>query len=78
MWLTWDPGDTNHVIASGAGQAVETTDGGATWHQIDVPTGALAVEMDPTLRGRLYAAVHEGTSAVVWVSTNGGTTWRRA
>jgi hypothetical protein len=76
MWLTWDANDTDHVIASGAGQAVETTDGGATWQQIEVPTGALAVEMDPT-RGRLYAAVHEGMEAVVWVSTDGGVTWRK-
>jgi photosystem II stability/assembly factor-like uncharacterized protein len=76
MWLTWDANDTDHVIASGAGQAVETTDGGATWRQIEVPTGALALEMDPA-SGRLYAAVHEGTEAVVWVSTDGGATWRR-
>jgi len=77
MWLTWDPQDTEHVIASGAGQAVETTDAGKTWTQIEVPTGAMAVELQPTGSGTLYAAVHEGTEAVVWLSGDGGATWKK-
>lgn len=77
MWLTWDPQRTEHVIASGAGQAVETTDAGKTWTQINVPTGAMAVEIHPTSSGTLYAAVHNGTEAVVWVSADGGTTWKK-
>lgn len=77
MWLTWDPRDTDHIIASGAGQAVKSNDGGATWREIEVPTGAMAVELHPTDRGTLYAGVHEGTNAVVWTSADGGTTWIR-
>jgi len=77
MWVSWDPEDTRHIVVSAMGQAATTTDGGRTWKPIDVPEGASLVEMSPQNPRTLYAAVHEGDAAVVWVSRDGGGTWTR-
>jgi photosystem II stability/assembly factor-like uncharacterized protein len=75
MWVTWDPGNTDHLIVSGMGEAAESTDGGATWRPVDVPEGASVVEMDPTDPATLYAGALDGTEAVIFVSTDGGASW---
>lgn len=77
MWVSWDPDDTRHIVASAIDQAAVSTDGGATWQPLDVPDGASLVEMSPDNPGTLYAGVHEGDAAVVWVSRDGGRTWTR-
>jgi photosystem II stability/assembly factor-like uncharacterized protein len=76
-WVTWDPEDTGHIVVSAMGQAAETADGGRTWSAIDVPGRASLVEMSLRDPWTLYAAVHEGDTAVVWVSRDGGETWGR-
>ncbi|MGH2653346.1 MAG: WD40/YVTN/BNR-like repeat-containing protein [Actinomycetota bacterium] len=78
MWVSWEPEDTRHIVVSAMDQAAVTTDGGATWQPIDVPDGASLVEMSPDNPRTLYAAVHEGDAAVVWVSRDGGGTWTRS
>jgi photosystem II stability/assembly factor-like uncharacterized protein len=77
MWVSWDPDDTLHIVVSAMDQAAVTTDGGATWKPLDVPDGASLVEMDSHSPETLYAGVHEGDAAVVWVSRDGGATWTR-
>jgi photosystem II stability/assembly factor-like uncharacterized protein len=77
MWVTWDPDDTRHIVVSAMDQAAVTTDGGRTWKPIDVPEGASLVEMRPQNPRTLYAAIHEGEAAVVWVSRDGGGSWTR-
>jgi hypothetical protein len=77
MWVSWDPGDTGHIVVSAMDQAAVTTDGGRTWQPLEVPDGASLVEMDPDDPRTLYAGVHEGDAAVVWVSRDGGRTWTR-
>jgi photosystem II stability/assembly factor-like uncharacterized protein len=77
MWVSWDPEDTRHIVVSATGQAAATTDGGRTWDPLEVPAGASLVEMSPQNPRTLYAAVHEGDAAVVWVSRDGGATWTR-
>jgi photosystem II stability/assembly factor-like uncharacterized protein len=77
MWVSWDPDDTRHIVVSGIDQAAVTTDGGTSWRSLDIPDGASLVEMDPVSPETLYAGVHEGDAAVVWVSRDGGRTWTR-
>lgn len=76
MWVSWDPADTDRIVVSGMGQATETRDGGRTWTPLEVPDGASVVEIDPRDPGTLYAGVLDGTEAVVWISRDGGETWR--
>jgi photosystem II stability/assembly factor-like uncharacterized protein len=75
MWVTWDPGHTDHLIVSGMGEAAESTDGGATWRPVDVPEGASVIEMDPMEPATLYAGALDGTEAVIFASTDGGASW---
>lgn len=78
MWVSWETGNPDHLIAAGVGTAAETTDGGATWNDIVIPSGASAVEIDPSDPSTLYAGVLSGTTAEVWRSTDSGKTWTRA
>jgi photosystem II stability/assembly factor-like uncharacterized protein len=75
MWVSWDPADTDRIVVSGMGQAALTRDGGRTWTQLAVPEGASVVEIDASDPDTLYAGVHEGTEAAVWISRDGGSTW---
>jgi photosystem II stability/assembly factor-like uncharacterized protein len=75
MWVSWDPGDPRHLIASGAGGAAESVDGGATWNRLDIPVGGLFVTMSPHDPRTLFAAGHEGSEAQLSVSRDGGATW---
>ncbi|MDQ3991945.1 MAG: hypothetical protein M3245_06535 [Actinomycetota bacterium] len=77
MWVSWEEGDPGHLIVSAMGSATESTDGGATWNPIEVPEGASIVELDPSDAGVVYAGVHDGESAIVWRSDDGGRTWAR-
>jgi photosystem II stability/assembly factor-like uncharacterized protein len=77
MWVTWDPNDTDHIIVTSTGAAAESTDGGDTWHDLDIPEDASIVEMNPDDPNLLYAAVLDAPEVVVYVSRDGGETWRR-
>jgi photosystem II stability/assembly factor-like uncharacterized protein len=77
MWVSWDPADPRHLIASGAGGAAESVDGGASWAGIEVPAGVLLVTMSPQDPETLFAAAHAGSVAEVSVSRDGGATWTR-
>jgi photosystem II stability/assembly factor-like uncharacterized protein len=74
MWVSWDPADPDHLVVTGS-QAAQSRDGGRTWTPLRTPAGAMLVELNPTDPRKMYAAALEGTSATVWVSSNGGKTW---
>lgn len=75
MWVSWNSDDPAELVASGLGGAATSSDGGKTWNALAVPTGATIVEIDPRQPETMYAAGLEGTTAGVWVSTDGGRTW---
>lgn len=77
MWVSWDPRDTEHMVATTAKGAIESIDGGVTWRDMEVPAGASIVEMDPKRPSKLYAAVLEAPEAAIFVSTDGGNSWSR-
>jgi hypothetical protein len=77
MWVTWDPSDTDHVIVATTGSAMESTEGGGSWDSLDIPEGASLVEMSPDDPEVLYAAVLDAPEAHVFVSSDGGQTWRQ-
>lgn len=77
MWVSWDWRNTDHLVVSGMGQASVSTDGGRAWAPLDVPGGVAAVEMSSGDPKVLFAAALDGTSAEVWISRDGGSTWRR-
>jgi photosystem II stability/assembly factor-like uncharacterized protein len=77
MWVSWEPGETDHLVATAVGQAAESTNGGRSWSPLSIPAGASVVEIRPDDPQTMYSAVHEGTSATVWVSEDGGGTWAR-
>jgi photosystem II stability/assembly factor-like uncharacterized protein len=77
MWVSWEPGETDHLVATAVGQAAETTDGGRSWSPLSIPAGASVVEIRPDDPQTMYAAAHEGTSATIWMSEDGGSTWAR-
>ncbi len=75
-WLSRGGTGMEALLASGPQGAARSDDAGRTWTPLELPGGALLVEAGPT-PGLLYAAGHEGESAVVWVSRDGGRTWAR-
>lgn len=76
-WVSWDPSDPDHIVASGQGSVAVTTDGGRSWDQLEVPQGASIVELSPHDANVLYAAVLEAPEATVYVSRDGGENWDR-
>jgi photosystem II stability/assembly factor-like uncharacterized protein len=77
IWVSWDEGDTDHIIVTGIDSTAESTDGGASWQPFAIPDGASIVEFslhDPEV---LYAAVLRAPEALVYVSEDGGATWTR-
>lgn len=77
MWVSWDPGDTDHIIVTTQGSAAESSDGGEGWEPLKIPEGASIVEFSPHDPEVLYAAVLEAPEASVYVSEDGGDTWTR-
>ena len=77
MWVSWDPADTDHMIAIAQGSAAVSTDGGATWRALEIPQGASIAEFSPEDPQVLYAAVLEAPEASVYVSRDGGDSWAR-
>ena len=78
MWVTWVGGDSRRLIASGVSTAAQSTDGGANWRPLGVPEAGAIVEASPTDAAEMWAAAHNGTSAKVWVSHDGGVHWSAA
>jgi photosystem II stability/assembly factor-like uncharacterized protein len=78
MWVSWDPNDTDRIIASAMDAAALTLDGGDSWQPLVVPEGVSIVEMDPGSPQTLLAAALDGSSATIWISTDGGATWERS
>ncbi len=77
MWVSWDADDSDHLIVTGQGGAAVSADSGKTWDALDVPEGTLIVELSPHDPDVLYAAVLDAPEALVYVSRDGGATWRR-
>lgn len=77
MWVSQDPRDPARLVASGMGGSVVTADGGKTWTDLEVPDDAAVVEVGSQGWNQLFAAVHDGDNAVVWVSRDGGKAWKR-
>ncbi len=78
-WIAFDPRDNNVVYATYAGfggaHVWKSSDAGVTWSPLgfdlpDIPVHSIAV--DPARRERLYL----GTDLGVFVSLDGGATWR--
>lgn len=76
MWVSLDPSDPRHLIASGRAEA-ESRDGGKTWNPLEVPPTATIVEFDARNPSTLYAGSHDGERVSVQVSHDGGATWKR-
>lgn len=74
MWVSWDPDDTDSIIATAMGQAVKSTDGGLTWDVLDVPEGTSIIEFG-SRDAELLAAVLETPEATIYVSKDGGGSW---
>jgi len=77
MWVAWDPSNTDHIIVATTGSAMESADGGSSWDALDIPDGASIVEMSSDDPDVLYAAVLDAPEAHVFVSRDGGQTWRQ-
>lgn len=77
-WISWNPANTNDLVATGQSMAARSTDGGKTWSDIDVPKGATIIEFSASGSGALFAGVHDGSDVAVWVSSDGGASWKRS
>ena len=75
VWVSWNPEDTEHIIAVTQGSATESVDGGATWEELEIPAGASVVEFSPHDPKTLYAAVLDAPEAKIHVSHDGGKSW---
>jgi len=69
------PNEASHLVAVGMAGAAETRDGGMTWQPLTVPDGTAVVTLDRS--GALVAAVHAGSTAEVYRSTDNGKAWTR-
>ncbi len=76
-WVSQAGPDTRALVASGPTGASRSADGGRSWSPVNLPEGALLVEGSATNPELLYAAAHQGSTARVWVSRDGGRTWAR-
>jgi photosystem II stability/assembly factor-like uncharacterized protein len=79
MWVSWDPADPAHLVATGGGEWASSTDGGTTWADLAAPEGASLLELDPSDPRVVYAAIHDPRSGrvTIEVSRDGGRTWGR-
>lgn len=74
MAATWNPTDSRQILAVGMNGGQLSTDGGASWHRVAVPSNTTAVGFDATGR-TLYAGALDGQSARIYRSSDNGTTW---
>ena len=77
LWVSWAADDAERIVAMTQQGVGLSTDGGRSWGPLEVPEGASIVEFSPHDPEVLYAAVHEAPEASVYVSRNGGDTWKR-
>lgn len=78
IWVSLDPKEPQHLIASGGGRAAESVDAGHTWRRLDLPGSTTIVEFSTKDSQTLYAGSHDGERASVEVSRDGGKTWQEA
>lgn len=76
-WVSWDPTNPKTILASGFEGAARTEDGGTTWSRLATPPAATIVELDPADPQLLYAGVHDGSTVDLFVSDDGGRTWKK-
>lgn len=74
MAATWNPTDTDEIIAAGMQGAERSTDGGLSWEAMQLPDGTSAVTFAPDGE-TLYAGVLEEERAMIYRSIDGGQTW---
>lgn len=74
MATTWNPTDTDEIIAAGMQGAERSTDGGLSWEPVQLPDGAAAVTFAPDGE-TLYAGVLDEQRALLYRSIDGGQTW---
>lgn len=74
MAVTWNPADTDELVAVGMNGAARSTDGGASWEELAVPpaTSAVTFSVDG---GTLYAGTLREAQAEVYRSEDSGATW---
>jgi hypothetical protein len=65
------------LVASGPAGAAISTDDGQQWADLKPPEAAALIEAARSDSKLLYAAGHHGASARIWVSRDGGQSWRR-
>ena len=75
MAVTWNPTDTDQIIAAGMQDAQRSTDGGATWEPVQLPAGTTALSYSPDGTS-VYAGALSGDQAVVHRSTDNGESWQ--
>ena len=76
-WVSQAGPDTRALVASGPTGASRSADGGRSWSPVNLPEGGLLVEASASNPELLYAAAHQGSTAQVWMSRDGGRTWAR-
>jgi len=74
MAVSWNPTDTNQILALGMSGGALSADGGATWRSIVLPAATTAVSYDQTGRS-LFAGALIGTSVRAYRSGDNGATW---
>lgn len=74
MWVSWDRTHTSTLVVSGVEGAAISSDGGASWEDMDTPSGTSIVEVAPG-GDTLFAAVHKAPNVEVWVTRDGGRQW---
>lgn len=74
MSVTWNPKNTQEIIAVGMSGGQRSSDGGTSWQDLQLPAGSSAVSYDPN-GGSIYAGVLDGELGHAYRSTDAGATW---
>ncbi len=74
MAATWDPTNTQRLVAIGMNGGAISSDGGRTWTKLTLPAGTSAATFSADGK-TLYAAALDGDTARTFASSDAGTTW---